>query len=82
MADVQLVEQLIQFLFATRAVEVVTILEDGEDVLFNRQLAEDRGPCGRYPRPIRARLCIGIGVKSRPSSMIRPLSALMSPTIM
>ena len=41
MPDMQLVEQVFEFLFATRAIKIITVLEDGENVLFYCELAEN-----------------------------------------
>ena len=38
----QFVKQLIEFLFAPRAIQLRTIFQNGEDVLLNRQLAKNR----------------------------------------
>ena len=42
MADVQFVQQLVQFLFAANPVEIGTVLEDRQYVFFNGQLAKNR----------------------------------------
>ena len=40
--DVQFIEQVLEFLLTSRTIKIVPILEDRQDVLFNRELAEDR----------------------------------------
>jgi hypothetical protein len=72
MANVQLVEQVFEFLLPPGAVEIVTVLKD----------CKIDASWGRYPSPSLARRCIGCAVRSLPSSSILPLSAAMSPTIM
>ena len=42
MADAQLLEQFLQPLLALDAVQVVSSLENGQHVVFDRELAEDR----------------------------------------
>ena len=51
MADMQLIEQVFEFLLSACAVEVVAILENCENVLLDRQFAENRRFLGQVSQP-------------------------------
>ncbi len=47
MTDMQFVEQQLEFLLSTCLIEIITILENSQNILLDRKLAKNRGFLGQ-----------------------------------